>query len=281
MVYRMTSKSPIMRKSKANRAFAFESYGVLVKIESNHQELVDKAELVSKKALLGNLTSYDGVEFDHVFELPRDDSGVFHLIQNGEQISYGEDETIFFKFFDSILRVAIGEYATDRVFLHAGVVGWKGKAIVLPADSYQGKSTLVAELVKIGAEYYSDEFAILDQKGFVHPFPRRLNLRTEDYKTYDLSVEDLGGTYGKGPLPVGLILLTGYRPGEKWQPEILSSGNGLLKIIPFTLSIRYRPKFAMEVLHNVSRHAIIASSLRGSADKFAKTLLEFVDNNVI
>ncbi|MEO7659225.1 MAG: hypothetical protein ABIV48_06390, partial [Pyrinomonadaceae bacterium] len=118
----MASTSPITSKSKAIKAFTFESYGVLVKIESNHQEVVDKAELVSTKALLGNLKPYEGAQFDHVFELPRDDSGVFHLIQNGEKISYGEDETIFFKFFDSILRVAIGEYATDRVFLHAGVV---------------------------------------------------------------------------------------------------------------------------------------------------------------
>jgi hypothetical protein len=30
----------------------------------------------------------------------------------------------------------------------------------------------VAELVRAGATYYSDEFAVLDSRGRVHPFPR-------------------------------------------------------------------------------------------------------------
>ena len=59
----------------------------------------------------------------------------------------------------------------ERVFVHAGVVGWKGHAIVIPGRSRSGKTTLVAELVKAGAEYYSDEFAVLDAEGRVHPFP--------------------------------------------------------------------------------------------------------------
>ncbi len=262
------------------RPFSFESYGVFVTIRSNQQEIVDQAAEVAVKSLLGEVRTVGETDFDYVFDLPCDEDGLYFLFQNGKELSSGDNLPIFFKFFDSILRVAIGEYAADRVFLHAGVVAWNGKAIVLPADSYQGKSTLVSELVRNGAEYYSDEFAIIDRDGFVHPFARRIGMRTDDYKVFELTVEDLGGTYGAKPIPIGMVLLTGYRADAKWKPEILTQGNGILKIIPFALSIRYRTNFVMEVLHKVASRAIIASSLRGSADKFAKTLLDFVDNNV-
>jgi hypothetical protein len=76
-----------------------------------------------------------------------------------------------------------------------------------------------------------------------------------------------------------MVLLTGYEPNQKWRPKILSPGKGVLEMIPFTLSIRYQPDFSMQVLNNIARRATIASSLRGSAEEFAKTLLKFVDKH--
>ena len=67
-------------------------------------------------------------------------------------------------------RLYVAEHAPRRVFVHAGVVAWKGRAILLPGPSYVGKSTLVMELVRAGAVYYSDEYAVLDARGRVHPF---------------------------------------------------------------------------------------------------------------
>ena len=260
--------------------FAFESYGVFIKITSNSADAIRKAEEVARISLLGDVTPVTDADFDHVFELDVDETGRHYMVQNGESLSHTDNEKSHYKFFDSILRVAIGEHAVGRVFLHAGVVGWRGKAIVMPADSFQGKSTLVSELVKLGAEYYSDEFAILDAEGLVHPFARTINRRTEDFQAYELTVEDLGGKYGKVPIPVGLVLLTGYEKGATWNPEILTPGNGLLKIIPYTLSIRFRTEFSMQVLHNITSRAIIAFGTRGSAETFAKRLLDFVDKHV-
>jgi hypothetical protein len=268
------------RTDISEQTFSFESYGVFVQIKGNNPDIIAKAEDVVRTSLLNNIRIVETAEFDHVFELPRDESGTFFLIQNGETLSYTQSEANHYKFFDSILRVTIGEYAVDRVFMHAGVVGWDGKAIILPADSFQGKSTLVTELVKNGANYYSDEFAILDAEGLVHPFPRRIGRRTEEFVPYEVTIEELGGTFGKVPIPVGLVLLTGYEPEGVWEPEILTPGSGVLKMIPYALSIRYRTDFSMQVLHNIASRAIIASSRRGSAERFAKTLLDFVDKHV-
>src|SRR5262249_15179119 len=51
---------------------------------------------------------------------------------------------------ESDLRLYIAEHARRRVFVHAGVVGWNGGAIVIPGSSLSGKSTLVAALVRAG-----------------------------------------------------------------------------------------------------------------------------------
>jgi hypothetical protein len=264
------------------RPFRFESYGVKVEIISNEQNIIDQAAQVCRKSLVDNVRDAGNGAVDHYFELPRTRGGTYRLIQNQNEISYGRSRKKFFKFFDSIIRVAIGEYAVDRVFLHAGVVGWNGKAIVMPADSFKGKTTLVAELVRNGATYYSDEFAVFDKDAIVHPFPRPLSMRTDDgrFRPYELTVEDLGGTYGEEPIPVGMVLLTGYQSGQKWRPKILSPGNGVLEMIPYTLPIRYRPDFSISVLNNIASRAIIASGLRGTAETFTKTLLTFVDKHL-
>ena len=260
--------------------FDFESYGVRVRIQSNLQEMVNEAEKVVRDSMLNDIRVVRRKNFDVVFQLNRNKRGQRIIIQNGEEISRGGIHRKFFKFFDSIIRVAIAERAVDRVFLHAGVVGWKGKAIVVPADSFKGKSTLITELVRNGATYYSDEFAIFDRDGLVYPFARRINRRTEDYKTYELTMEDLGGTAGKTPIPVGLVLITEYKAGATWSPKILTTGKGVLEMIPFTLCLRHQPDFSLEVLNKIASNAIIAASLRGTAEKFAKTLLNFVDKHV-
>ena len=275
-----TLAQPNARSSKII-PFDFESYGVFVRIESNVQEMVDAAERVLRVSLLNNVRTVRRKKFDLVFQLNRNKRGKRVVIQNGVEIAGGGTHRKFFKFFDSIIRVAIAERAVGLVFLHAGVVGWKGKAIIIPADSFKGKSTLVSELVRRGAEYYSDEFAIIDGDGLVHPFARRINRRTEDYKTYELTVEDLGGTYGKVLIPVGFVLITEYRLNAKWSPKILRPGQGVLEMIPFTLCLRHRPDFSLEVLNNIASNAIIASSFRGTAEKFAKTLLDYIDKQVI
>ena len=48
----------------------------------------------------------------------------------------------------------VAQRSRQMLFVHAGVVGWRGLAIVIPGRSHTGKSTLVAELVWRGAVYY-------------------------------------------------------------------------------------------------------------------------------
>ena len=65
----------------------------------------------------------------------------------------------------------------DFVAVHAGVVADGDRAIVMPGMSFSGKTTLVRALVEAGAVYYSDEYAMLDEAGRVHPYARQLSFR--------------------------------------------------------------------------------------------------------
>lgn len=176
---------------------------------------------------------------------------------------------------ESDLRLYVAEMATRRVFVHAGVVGWKGRAILIPGRSFTGKTTLVAELVRAGAVYYSDEYAVLDARGLVHPYTRPLAVREEDGPGQTRRrVEEFGGRAGKAPLPVGLVVVTRYERGGRWRPRRLTPGEGVLKMLADTVSARRNPERALTVLSKVADRAVILYGTRGEASRAAASILK-------
>lgn len=180
--------------------------------------------------------------------------------------------------FESDLRLFVGERSTRRVFVHAGVVGWRGRAIVIPGRSYTGKTTLVRALCERGATYYSDELAVFDARGRVHPFPTPLGIRNEgEIRSTKLSPETLSSPVGVKPLPVGLVAVTRYTPGSRWQPRTLSAGRAVLALLDNTVSAQWRPTKAMATLGRVVTSAAVLRGGRGEAAEMADLLLNRLD----
>jgi hypothetical protein len=181
--------------------------------------------------------------------------------------------------FESDLQLHVATQARRRVFVHAGVVGWKGQAIILPGQSYTGKTTLVAEMVKAGATYYSDEYAVLDARGRVHPYTRPLQIREDETgKQKRYSVETLGGRAGVQPLPVGLVAVMRYKRGAKWRPRRLSTGQGVLEMLAQTVSARNEPAKAFAALRQVATQAPVLKGVRGEAAEMVDSLLQYLDD---
>jgi hypothetical protein len=262
--------------------FKFESYGVLVNVETNSQRFLKKLKNHLPSILPAAIIVKNNLRAGHDFLIKVKKDGLYELYKDGENITSGESEENFFNFTSSKIRLTVAEFAVSKVFLHAGVVGWKGKGIICPARSFQGKTTLVAELVKRGALYYSDEYAILDENGFVHPFPKTLSVRgiIDKYKQFESTVESIGGTTGTLPLPVGLVLITQFESGARWNPQILTPGNGIMEIIAHTIPFKYNPQFSLQVLNKLVNHAIIAKSNRSEAKTFVDLLLKFYETEV-
>ena len=259
--------------------FVLESYGVRVKIQASSRDLLLETEQAARKALLDRIEIIENIETEHTFGVVAGTDDTLYLFLNGERITYDQSRLRFFRFFDSILRITVAEHAEDLVFIHAGVVGWKGKAIVIPANSFCGKTTLVAELVRNGAEYYSDEYAIFDAAGLVHSFPRDLAVRYFEGESREKQVPpaELGGKIGLEPIPVGMVLLTEFVENAVWDPQVLTTGQGILEVIPHTIPRLFRPEFSLKVLNTTVSDAIIVKSSRGEATDLAPELLSFFD----
>ena len=187
----------------------------------------------------------------------------FHLLYGDwERIERSRDLAPVLNAFETSVRMFVAEFARRRVFFHAGVVGWRGHAVLLPGPTLAGKTTLVASLVRMGARYYSDEFAVLDGRGHVHPFHKPLALRGEDYRQENRSIEDLGGKRGTRPLAPGLVVVTEFREGMHWQPRRLSPGHGALELIANAPAARRDRLAVMDAASWVSAAAPV---LRGRA----------------
>ena len=175
--------------------------------------------------------------------------------------------------FESHLQHYVAEEARRGVFVHAGVVGWKGRALVLPGKSGAGKTTLVAELIRAGATYYSDEYAVLDERGRVHPYARPLAVRVDGQRQRRRTPESFGARRGTRPLPVGLVVVSRYRSGARERLRRLSAGGGALLLMANTVSARREPARALTALQAVVVRAPVLAGVRGEARAAARALL--------
>ena len=257
---------------------ALKSYGVKIGLRSNSPHSLKRA----CKHLPNNWTLCSSSVVDRVYSI---------LIRNGSKYAkchrfnmlYGDhvrlarskDQGDLFEAFESDLRLFVAELARDRVFVHAGVVGWKDRAIIIPGRSFSGKSTLVAELVKAGATYYSDEYAVLDRRGRVHPFLKPLEIREfGDTRQTKVEVNQLGGESGTKPLPVSLVVVSRFRPDATWRPRRLSPGKGVLELLSNTVSARRNPEQAFAMLQQVAATAPVLKGVRGEATDIVRTILQ-------
>ncbi|MBI4445841.1 MAG: hypothetical protein HY645_08010 [Acidobacteria bacterium] len=179
--------------------------------------------------------------------------------------------------FERDVQLYVAEHARRRLFVHAGVVAWAGRALILPGRSQSGKTTLVSELVRVGALYYSDEYAVFDSDGRVHPFAQPLSVREQGaVRKKKLSVAALGGVSGRTSLPVGLVVLAKYEPGRRWSPRRLSPGQGVLELLTHTFSARRNPRAAFKVLGKIVAQAPVIKSPRAEAGEAARRIIELV-----
>jgi hypothetical protein len=173
------------------------------------------------------------------------------------------------------VRRHVGYHTRDRVFVHAGVVTHRGRAIVIPGPSFSGKSTLVAALVGAGAGYYSDEYAVLDAQGRVSPYLEPLSLRNGRRKRpRAVEVESLAGTSDDGPVGIGVLVVTRYVPGADWTPRRCSAGEGAVALMKHSVAARNVPDETLGTIRRALRDVVVLEGERGEADTTAAALIE-------
>lgn len=262
--------------------FTFSSYGARIGIRST--------EAASLRRLAQTLPPrsrpWPSPEVDHLYSLVAAEANGngrgrrFNLLYAGAQrILRSHDMGDVVEALDSDLHFQVAVHARWKLFVHAGVVGWNGAAIVLPGRSGSGKSRLVAELVRAGAVYYSDEFAVLDGHGRVHPYPKRLHIRADPDAAEKgppvvrKRIEELGGLAGTRALPVGLVVLTSFARVTRPRLRRLSPGEAVLALLNHTVLARHRPQFALRLLARAVDGKPTFRGRRGEAAEFISSAL--------
>jgi hypothetical protein len=175
---------------------------------------------------------------------------------------------------ESDLDLFVAVHAHRRLFVHAGVVGWEGRAIIIPGTSRSGKTTLVSALLRAGASYYSDDHVVFDLRGRVRPYPKPLFVRGPGGSRMRLHPEAFGSTAGHERIPVGLVVVTSYQPGAVWQPVPLSPGRAAMALLANTPCARVRTALALRVFERALAGARTLAGVRGDADETARLLVQ-------
>ena len=211
--------------------------------------------------------------FDRVYAIVENGAGGWKLYADSRKVAEGAGAAEIKRRLRAHAQLFVAATSEQYVFIHAGVVAFGGQAIVIPGRSYSGKTTLVAEFVKAGATYYSDEYALLDQAGRVYPYPRPLSVRAKRTGIQrDVASESLGGPTGNQPLPVGLILLTKYQAGAQWNPVSVAAREASKGLALNAVAIRRFPATTIKAISCASATANVLQGVRGEA----KALIESV-----
>ncbi len=138
----------------------------------------------------------------------------------------------------------------EHYFVHAAVVVWRGRALVLPGLSRAGKSTLALALLLEGARYLSDELLCFTRTGRAEPLPRALKIRDECVAYFPelhgrfvgsgegrfLPFEALPGDVLAEPAPIGTIVVPRWSRDAGDRPVPISRGEALLALAAASLN---------------------------------------------
>lgn len=158
--------------------------------------------------------------------------------------------------------------------VHAGTLLLGGRALLLPGATHAGKSSLVAELLRRGATYFSDEYALIDAEGRAHPYPRPLLLRNGSSEQTPTLPEELNAKVGSEPAPVGWIMSLEYQAGDAWSIEPIPQSLGLMTLLRNTPHALADSPQMVTWFQNAVASAACFAGRRGDAADAANHILD-------
>lgn len=177
------------------------------------------------------------------------------------------------------LQIRIDSYLLERtpyVPIHAGAVAVGERALLVPGMSRTGKSSLVAALIARGAAYLSDEYALLDGDGRVHPYARPLLLRvpgSEPEARTAVPATRLTASIASSPARVSAIAALRYSDEAELWLERVPSSEGLLYLLQNTpRAVSDDDRMAVAAMRATAT-ARVYRGRRGDADAAVEPLL--------
>jgi hypothetical protein len=160
--------------------------------------------------------------------------------------------------------------------VHAGAVLIEGKALLLPGSTHAGKSSLVAELLRRGASHFSDEYALIDNEGLIHSYPRPLLLRNGGPLQSLVLPEELNASFAAHPAPIGWILALNYDPGVAWNIHCMSQAEAVMLLLRNTPhQLEHSPEM-IDFFLRAAANADCYEGQRGEGAEAATLVIELI-----
>lgn len=261
--------------TQLHTAIAFEAFGARIGIRTGESVAPDLQPRLPPRARLITTEDYDTVYAVKI--VPRrssSDDPRYQLTRDGASIGSSRSLSKIGRELESDMHFRVALAARDFLFVHAGVVQWKGQAIVVPGRTETGKSSLVMALVNAGGEYFSDEYAVLDYQGRVHAYPKPLSQRRDGRPPRLHTSAELGGQEEAPAVPMGLTVITRFRDGAVWNPRRTTPARSMIALFDNTVVARSEPEFALTVLANAVKGTRGLEGDRGEASEMASALLD-------
>ena len=160
--------------------------------------------------------------------------------------------------------------------VHAGTVVWGGRALLLPGVSHAGKSSLVSELLRRGATYFSDEYALIDSEGRVHPYPRPLLVRNGCPEQLPMLPGECNAPVGNAPAQVSWILAIQYLHACTWTVAPISQSEALLTLLRNTPHFLAESPDMVDIFKRAVSGAICYGGQRSEAADAADQIMQLV-----
>jgi hypothetical protein len=128
--------------------------GVSIGLRANSPRVLDEVinQLPGGSLVSSTATAHRRYSFILGQQSPRPGQRRFHfLFRDLRGMARSTNLADLWEALESDLSSYIAQTAKNWLFVHAGVVGWRGNAIVIPGRSFSGKTTLVKELIQAGA----------------------------------------------------------------------------------------------------------------------------------
>lgn len=248
--------------------FRLECYGAKINVQTDdkclRKHLSEYLPVIKQREYEENLS--DTVSF-----IANRDKGVNGMYFNEEPAMPVEkiSDNLFEAAAEKILMIMATISLPSKIYIHAGALVWKGFGILVPGTSRAGKTTLVKEFITAGADYYSDDCIILDEKCRMLPFPRALSIRTKNGKIFR-EANYFGAKNGVDKVKVNLIVFSQFQENAVWKPQKLSSGESVLKLmdnIYYRSSVGNAPTEIFRTLANLTKSADLFGGVRGEASQ--------------
>lgn len=160
------------------------------------------------------------------------------------------------------------------VAVHAAVLAHNGRAIVVPAPSGGGKSTLSIAAHAAGIAVLSDEYALIDPStGRVTGWPRSVRILRPDGPVERHRIATVSE-----PIPIGLVAFLTHREQATDAAEwtALTPAEAVGELLGHTICARDRPEDSFEAALAVARTARAVKGSRGEASAEIEALLALI-----